>query len=75
MAQAQTLKVSTWPSEATLTLLIYKPLKFNLLQYRFSAGDMLVLTGPTTDGGHRLAKCVCTVYPPQSGPPRRHRGA
>ena len=32
-------------------------------------------TAATTDGGPRLAKCVCTVYPPQSGPPRRHRGA
>ena len=31
----------------SLVRLIYKALKFNLFKYRFSAGDTLVLTGPT----------------------------
>ena len=32
-------------------------------------------TASTMDGGYMLAKCVYTVYPPQSRPPRRNVGA
>jgi len=47
MAQAQALTEATWTPEPSVAFLKGNPLKFHPLQYQFSAGDTLVLTGPT----------------------------
>src|SRR5215471_9730876 len=48
MAQAQALTEATWTPEPSVAFLKGNPLKFHPLQYQFSAGDTLVLTGPSS---------------------------